>query len=69
MTALSNDMDTVRSSPTVDVQTAARLLGYSKNTAYDAIKDGTFPTQVIRMGGRKIRVPSAALLRVLGEAP
>lgn len=47
---------------TVGIEEAARILGYSRNTAYAAAKRGELPT--IRLG-RKLRVPRAALLRML----
>lgn len=50
--------------PTVDVRFAAELLGVGKNTAYAAIADGTFPVKTIAVG-RRIRVVSADLVRVL----
>jgi predicted DNA-binding transcriptional regulator AlpA len=47
---------------------AFRLLGIDRTTGYKAIQDGTFPVPVLRVG-RLIRVPTAALNRVLrGEA-
>lgn len=48
--------------PTVDVPFAGRALGIGKNAAYDAVKRGDIPS--IRVGG-KIRVPTAALRRML----
>ena len=48
---------------TVSVEEAAKILGYSRNTAYEAVKSGQLP--VIRIGGRKIRVPKVALERIL----
>ena len=50
---------------TVSVPEAGRLLGYSRNTAYEAIQRGELP--VIRFG-RKMRVPKAALERLLSGA-
>ena len=47
---------------TVSVVEAGRLLGYSRNTAYEAIQRGELP--VIKFG-RKMRVPKAALERLL----
>jgi excisionase family DNA binding protein len=47
---------------TVSVPEAGRLLGYSRNTTYEAIQRGELP--VIRLG-RKIRVPLAAIDRML----
>lgn len=49
---------------TISVEDAGRILGYSRNTAYEAVKSGELP--VIRLG-RKIRVPRAALEKMLGE--
>lgn len=39
-------------------------LGIDRTTGYRAIREGTFPVPVIRVG-RLIRVPTVALLRVL----
>jgi excisionase family DNA binding protein len=50
---------------TLSVEEAGRLLGYSRNTAYEAAKRGELPT--IRLG-RKIRVPRVALQRLLDSA-
>lgn len=50
---------------TLSVEEAGRLLGYSRNTAYEAAKTGELP--VIRLG-RKIRVPKVALQRLLDGA-
>jgi excisionase family DNA binding protein len=52
---------------TISVEEAGRLLGYSRNTAYEAARRGELPT--IRLG-HKIRVPRVALQRLLdGAAP
>jgi excisionase family DNA binding protein len=45
-----------------DVPEAGALLGLSKNASYEAAKRGDFPT--IKLG-RLIRVPKAALHRLL----
>ncbi len=50
---------------TWSVEEAGRLLGYSRNTAYEAVHTGELP--VIRLG-RKIRVPKVALQRLLDSA-
>jgi excisionase family DNA binding protein len=50
---------------TVSVEEAGRILGYSRNTAYEAATRGELPT--IRLG-RKIRVPKVALQRLLDGA-
>jgi excisionase family DNA binding protein len=47
---------------TYSIPQAGKLLGYSRNTAYDAARRGELPT--IRLG-HKIRVPKAALERLL----
>ncbi|MQY11421.1 hypothetical protein SRB5_15390 [Streptomyces sp. RB5] len=54
--------------PTVNVTTAARALGIGVHKAYNLIKDGTFPVQPLSLGGT-VRVPTAALWRVLGVTP
>jgi excisionase family DNA binding protein len=51
--------------PTLSVTEAATLLDVGRATAYQAIKDGTWPTAVIRIGANVIRIPTADLLRVL----
>ena len=43
---------------------AGKILGYSRNTTYEAVKNGQLP--VIRLG-RKIRVPKVALKRMLRD--
>jgi excisionase family DNA binding protein len=50
---------------TVSVEEAGRILGCSRNSAYEAARRGELPT--IRLG-RKIRVPKAALQRLLENA-
>ncbi|MFJ4684746.1 DNA-binding protein [Streptomyces sp. NPDC088789] len=51
--------------PTVNVTTAARALGIGVHKAYNLIKEGTFPVQTLPLGST-VRVPTAALWRVLG---
>jgi excisionase family DNA binding protein len=46
------------------VTEAARLLGISRASAYDAAHRGELPVRVI---GRRLLVPRVALLRLLGE--
>jgi len=48
---------------TYSVTEAARILGISRNSAYEGVRRGEIP--VIRVGGR-ILVPAAALNRLLG---
>jgi excisionase family DNA binding protein len=50
---------------TVSVVEAGRLLGYSRNTAYEAIRRGELP--VIRLG-RKMRVSRVVIERLLSGA-
>ena len=50
---------------TVSVEDAARLLGISRGLAYEAARRGELPT--VRLG-RRLLVPRAQLLKLLGEA-
>jgi hypothetical protein len=54
--------------PTVNVTTAARALGIGVHKAYNLIKVGSFPVQTLSLGST-VRVPTAALWRVLGVTP
>ena len=47
---------------TISVEDAGKVLGIARNTAYAAARTGQIP--VVRIG-RKIRVPKAALQRLL----
>lgn len=49
----------------VTVARAAELIGISHGGAYKAIREGKFPTPVIKAGGR-ITVPTKPLLDLLG---
>lgn len=51
--------------PTLDLIAAAQLLGIGRTVAYELVREGRWPTPVIRVG-RKIRVPSAPLRTLLG---
>lgn len=53
-----------RGAQCVSAEEAFRLLGIDRTTGYRAIKDGTFPLPVIRVG-RLLKVPIAALHRLL----
>lgn len=53
-----------RVTPTMTVEEAARWLGTGRTAAYEATRDGTLP--VIRVGKHKLRVPTAAVARMLG---
>lgn len=59
------DVNLTRLPPTVDIVTAARILGVGRTVAYELVREGTWPTPVIHVG-RKIRVPTAPLLDLLG---
>ncbi|MBM9505295.1 DNA-binding protein [Streptomyces sp. KK5PA1] len=50
---------------TVNVATAARALGISRNKAYVLIGKGEFPVPTLPLGGT-VRVPTAALWKALG---
>lgn len=52
------------SRPCLSADEAFAQLGIDRTTGYRAIRDGTFPVPVIRVG-RLIRVPTAALRRAL----
>jgi hypothetical protein len=54
--------------PTVDLVTAAKMLGIGRTLAYEMVREGTWPTAIIR-ARRKIRVPTAPVLALLGLAP
>ncbi len=51
--------------PTVTVEEAGELLGVSRGSAYEAARTGELPT--IRIG-RRLLVPTARLLALLGQA-
>jgi hypothetical protein len=50
---------------TVDLMTAAQILGIGRTAAYALVRAGRWPTPVVR-AGRLIRVPTAPLLQLLG---
>jgi excisionase family DNA binding protein len=50
--------------PVMTAEEAFAELGIDRSTGYKAIRDGTFPLPVIRVG-RIIRVPTAAVRRLL----
>jgi predicted DNA-binding transcriptional regulator AlpA len=51
--------------PTIDLKTAAQILGIGRTAAYALVRAGHWPTPVVR-AGRLIRVPTAPLLQLLG---
>ena len=64
MTDRATDTECLSKRLTVDVPTAARLLGVSRNTLYEAIRLREFPA--IRVG-RRILVPTSHLLNLAGK--
>ena len=50
--------------PVISAEEAFRLLRIDRSTGYKAIREGTFPLPILRIG-RVIRIPSAALARLL----
>lgn len=52
-----------KTTPTISVEDAGKVLGLSKDSAYKAANAGQIPT--LRFG-RRILVPTAALLEMLG---
>lgn len=52
--------------PTVTVERAGELLGVSRGTAYRAATSGDLPTFKL---GRRLFVPTARLLDLLGVSP
>jgi excisionase family DNA binding protein len=58
----------LNSSRTVTVEEAARLLGIGRNTAYEAVRTGSFPSPVIKIGGRYV-IPRAPLEQLLEGTP
>ena len=56
--------DVPENPPVLTVSEAARLLRISRGAAYEAVRTGEIPS--VRFG-RTIRVPTEALLRLLGE--
>lgn len=60
------DINQLRRLPTVSVEEAGRYLGVSRAFAYSMVRAGDLP--VIRLGTRRVRVPTAKLLEMLGIA-
>jgi len=60
----SHEIDTIRGKATIPLwPDAGRLLGISRNVAYDAARKGAIPTLKL---GKNIRVPVPKLLAMLG---
>ena len=58
----SKELQRLLAMPTVSVEQAARILGLSRNPAYEAVKNKQIPS--IRLG-RSIKVPTASLRKML----
>ncbi len=54
-----------REQPTLSVPDAGAILGIGRSAAYEAVRLGTVPSLRI---GRRVRVPTAALCRMVGIA-
>jgi excisionase family DNA binding protein len=52
--------------PTISVAQAAELLGVSRSAAYRAVAAGQLPAPRL---GRRIHIPTAPLLAMLGVSP
>ena len=52
----------------VDLVTAAKMLGVGRTVAYQLVRQGRWPTPILRIG-HQIRVPSAPLLALLCMSP
>lgn len=53
---------------TVDLCTAAKALGIGRTVAYQLARADELPVPVLRLGAR-YRIPTSALLKVLGVTP
>jgi hypothetical protein len=51
--------------PTLDVVTAGAILGVGRTVAYRLVRQGRWPTHVVRVG-RKVVIPTLPLLEFLG---
>lgn len=58
-------VDYLRVHPTISAEQSAMLLGVSRAYAYELIRAGEL--DAITLGGKRVRVKSASLLRMLGE--
>lgn len=61
-TPASTHLDAEQLPPTLSIEQAAELVGIGRNAAYRAAHSGDIPSFRV---GRKLRVPTAALLRLL----
>ncbi len=65
-TAVRPPLDLSALPPTLDIRSAARLLGIGKSAAYELIRTDQFPVPVLRLSGRLVRIPTVPLLSLLG---
>jgi excisionase family DNA binding protein len=56
-----------RKTPTLSIEQAGQILGIGRAAAYSAVQAGHLPT--IKLGRRRIVVPTAALWSMLGLDP
>jgi predicted DNA-binding transcriptional regulator AlpA len=54
--------------PTIDIETAAKVIGIGRTLAYELAKSNQFPCPVLRVGRRYV-VPTSGLVRLLGADP
>lgn len=66
MTAVPSPTNSIATPGCLSAEETFRQLGIDRTTGYRAIKAGTFPLPVIRVG-RLIKVPAAALQRLLAD--
>jgi excisionase family DNA binding protein len=60
---MDDEMFAILGQPTCSVEQYGKIIGVSRNPAYEAVKRGDIPS--IRIGGR-IRIPTAPLKEMLG---
>ncbi len=53
--------------PFISADEAFAILGIDRKTGYRAIREGSFPVAVVRVG-RLIRVPSSQIVRLVHDA-
>ncbi|MDX3067096.1 DNA-binding protein [Streptomyces sp. ND04-05B] len=60
--------DLLKLPPTINVETAGRAFGISRRKAYELVRSGNFPCEVIKVGAERVgyKVVTADLHRVLG---
>jgi len=51
--------------PVVNISTAAEVLGLGRSAAYELVRNGQWPTPILRLG-RLIKVPTAPLIALVG---